>query len=84
MKTEKDFWAEEQKLSKLANELECKYWTPNLNVRLHANWTAALEDVVSFLGQDVYWDIAITQLHAGLASQLEDYGISSKGLGLSY
>jgi hypothetical protein len=84
IKTEKDFWAEEEKLSKIAHELECKHWTPSLNVRLHVNFSGALEDAESFKGQDVYWSIAINQLHAGLASNLEDYGISAKGLGLNY
>ena len=82
--TEKDFWAEEEKLSKLAHELECKYWTPSLNVRLHINFSGALEDAEPFKGQDVYWSIAISQLHISLASNLEDYGISAKGLGLIY
>jgi hypothetical protein len=84
IKTEKDFWAEETKLSKLAHELECKHWTPSLNVRLHVNFSGALEDAESFKGQDVYWAIAINQLHVGLANNLEDYGICAKGLGLIY
>ena len=82
--TEKDFWAEDNRLSKLAHDLECKHWTPSLNVCLSVNFSGALEDAEPFKGQDNYWSIAISQLHFGLASKLEDYGISAKGLGLNY
>jgi len=80
--TEKDFWAENERLSKLAHEIE--YSIPDLNVRLSVNFSGALEDAESFKGQDNYWSTAIGQLHIGLAQQLVDCGISTKGLGLNF